>query len=104
MQVTVLASFLDNSSVHCTCTHTFKLPLALFAQMVPPLKSNTEKLTVMLNQAPAAVLDLFDDVAQSSSPEATAVRPPTTPLVFCSTGDFGHMPRGANDALRHGIL
>ena len=76
LQVTVLASFLDSNYAHCTCTHTFKLPLALFAQLVPPLKSNTEKLTVMLNQAPAAVLNLFDDVAQSSSPEATAVRSP----------------------------
>lgn len=76
VQVTVLASFLDNSGAHCTCTHAFKLPFALFAQLVPPLKSNTEKLTIVLNQAPAAVLHLFEDVAQSSSPEATTVRVP----------------------------
>lgn len=80
--MTVVASYLDSNDAHCTCTHTFKLPLALFAQLVPPLKSNREKLTLVLNQAPAAVLDLFDDVAQSSPPDATSVRSSSYPLLL----------------------
>jgi hypothetical protein len=77
VQVTVVASFLDSNAAHCTCTHEFKLPLALFAQLVPPLKCNTEKLTVVLNQSPASLLELFQDVAQSSSADAIAVRNPS---------------------------
>jgi hypothetical protein len=38
-------------------------PAALFMQLVPPLKVNTARLTVALNHAPPAIIDLFEDLA-----------------------------------------
>ena len=85
MQVEVLASFLDadDGSPRC-CHHTFQLPLALFVQMVPPLKSAAARLTLVLDSVPPPVLSLFEDVAQSSPQEGSSVRLPIRNAVHMS--------------------
>ena len=73
VQVTVEAAFNDaEGNVFCT-THTFELPLALFAQVVPPVKSNAQKLTIAISEAPAPVGTLFEDLVRSSPPQSAMV-------------------------------
>lgn len=76
------AAFSDADGNMYSSIHSFELPLSLFAQVVPPVKSNAEKLTLAISEAPAPVMTLFEDLAQSSPPQSTMVRRPCSP---CST-------------------
>jgi PTHB1 C-terminus len=73
VQVTVAATYLDAEGTRHCCYHTFCLPLALYVQMVPPRKSAAVRLTLTLDQAPPPVVAIFEDVAQSSGPQAASV-------------------------------
>jgi hypothetical protein len=70
----VTASYVDSEENARCITDTFQLPLSLVVQMVHPVKSNNEKLTLVLNQPPLPLHSLFEDIAQSSPPEASMVR------------------------------
>lgn len=73
-QVTVCATYtVENGQFRCS-RHTFSLPAALFVYLVPPLKTNTARLTVALNHSPPAINDLFEDLAASSPAESSEVR------------------------------
>jgi PTHB1 C-terminus len=73
MQFDVTVASVDvNGEQHCSC-HTVTLPLALFVKAVPPVRTNAVKLTLAMPDKPPAMSDLFQDIAQSSPPEATSV-------------------------------
>jgi hypothetical protein len=57
-QVTVVATYATEADNTGADRHTVCLPAALFMQLVPPLKVNTARLTVALNHAPPAIIDL----------------------------------------------
>jgi PTHB1 C-terminus len=73
MQVDVTVTAVDANGHQQSACHTVTLPLALLVKAVPPVRSNAIKLTLAMPDNPPAVSDLFEDIAQSSPPEATAV-------------------------------
>lgn len=74
VQVTVEAAFSDADGNMYSSVHAFELPLSLFAQIVAPVKSNAEKLTLAITEPPAPVITLFEDLAESCPPQFTVVR------------------------------
>ena len=73
LQVEVTASYQLGADERQCCHHTLELPMAMFAQLVPPIKNAAARLTLCLDSAPPSLLDMFSDVVQASASEASAV-------------------------------
>ena len=71
--VTVSATYETSKGEPRAVFASFRLPLALFAELVPPIKESAYKLVLDTNRAPPQLTALFDDmVAQSASLTSTA--------------------------------
>ena len=71
--VTVTAAYATDRGEPRAAVATMRLPMTLFAELVPPIKEAAYKLVIDTNRAPPQLTSLFDDMVSQSTSLASTV-------------------------------